>query len=443
MKIQKSLQPVLSQKLGAQGIQLITFLQCNALQLEELLSDTVLDNPYLTLDPAEVLRNRKDDRRPSFSPPLSENLDLRDPFQNIAAQEALDLYDHLFIQLAVSRAAPQVKKAAARLISYLDTSGRLISSIPVIAAAFDMPVHTLEEALRLIQSFEPAGVGARDLSECLSLQLERLERNDPYAREIVQNHLEDMAKGNDMRIAEKLGTTERQVRQSCKLIRSLNPRPCAAFQRSAPVPYVVPDAWAEFSNGRWNLYLYDDILQRLRYNTPALCKHAEEDREAAAWLDEKKRDAKRIFYCVQKRQETLMNLLQFLLDYQSDNAKDPARPLRPLLLSDVSRAMGIHLSTASRMVQGKCITMAYGTRTLQSFLSKRHAASGQSMDKISVSIADFIAKEDRAHPLSDAMICDRLQKMGVAVARRTVAKYRENLGIPCASMRKKNPAHSP
>ena len=437
MKFQGSLEPVLSAKLGAPGIQLISLLQCNTLQLDELLRETVLDNPFLSLDPVDPPAGRRDDYRRHSSRAPNEEKDPYDPFQTIAAQQALDLYDHLFIQLDGSQAAPPVKKAAARLILFLDTGGRLISELSVIAAAFDIPPGDLAQALQLIQSFEPAGVGARNLSECLCLQLARRGNDDPYAEEIAQNYLEDLAQKRYAHIAEKLGIGEQQVHQSCRLIRSLDPRPCAAFQRKEPAVYVVPDAQAEYCDGVWNVYCNDHVLDRLHYGAPRSYERLVSDPEAAAWLSEKRREAKSLIHCIQKRQETLMGLLQFLLNYQSDNARDPSQPLRPLLLSDLSRITGLHLSTVSRIVGGKYIAMPYGTRTLQSFFSKRHAASGQSIDEINAAIAALIAAEDRAHPLSDAALCSQLEQSGISIARRTVAKYRENLGIPCAAMRRK------
>ena len=436
MKFQEALEPVLSAKLGAPRIQLISFLQCNTIQLDELLREAALDNPFLSWDINESLVNQKNFYRYHSLHTSSEDSDSYDPFQTVAAQQSLDLYDHLFIQLSVSKAAPSVKKAAARLIPFLDTGGRLITELSVIAAAFGIFVDDLGQALQLIQSFEPAGVGARSLSECLRLQLARMDNDDLYAEEIVQNYLEDLAQKRYAYIAEKLRISEQQVQESCELIRSLNPRPCAAFKRNEPVAYVVPDAWAEYRDGIWNVHLCDNALDHLRYSSSLPYDHLSLDPQAATWLSEKRREARELVLSIQKRQETIISLLQFLLDYQTDNALDPTKPLRPLLLSDLSRITGLHLSTVSRIMSGKYVALDYGTRPLQSFLSKRHAASGQSTDEICVAITKLIAAENPAHPLSDAALCSKLEEAGVSVARRTIAKYREHLGIPSSSVRK-------
>lgn len=412
-----------STELTQQTVQLLSLLPLNGEQLEERIRDAVEENPFLTLEESEEEENARFRR-------LSRRRTVEDAdYDTLARVESrgrdMDLHSHLALQLRLSRAAEETRDLALRLLAYVDTRGMLVASMETLAAAFSLPEEALEEALALLQSLEPAGVGARSIGERLSLQLRREDCRDPYVYAILEAHLEDMAANRVGRIARSLRCDAEAVERSFACIRALDPDPCAAFERTAEPVYVRPDIYAVFGGRGWELRLARGLASRLR-----LCSYeleAEADDVAAEWMRSRQQEAAMLVSNLQLHRRTVLAIAAHILEVQRENALDERCPLHPLRLEDIAAATGFSVSTVSRVVQGKTVALERGNRPLRSFLSKTH--HGRSVDELHRRIRELAAI---VPPLDDAEIGERL-----SIPRRTVAKYRLELGIPPARARKK------
>lgn len=411
-----------SAELSQQTVQLLTLLPLTVQQLEERIQDAVEENPFLALEASEdaeagrwrqrSLHRREDEPADALERARSRHRDV-------------DLHSHLAMQLRLCRTDEELRTLALGLLGWLDTHGTLITSLENLSAALSRPLSRLEEALALIQSLEPEGVGARDLGERLSLQLRREDCRDPYACRICQEHLEDMAAGRVGKIARALGCTTAEVERSFALIRTLDPDPCAAFESPETPVYVRPDVYAEPGEQGWELRSASGLAERLRRCSYQL--EVEADDAAALWIRSRRQEAEMLLNSVRLYRHTVFAVTAYILDVQRENALDATRPLRPLRLEDIAAATGLSVSTVSRVVQGKIVALPQGSRALRSFLSKGRGK--HSVDQLQRHIQELCALTP---PLDDAAIAERL-----SLPRRTVAKYRLELGIPPARDRRK------
>ena len=409
-------------ELSQQTVQLLSLLPLNGDQLEERIRDAVEENPFLSLEESEEEENARFRRLSRHRVYEDEDYDAAARIKSRARD--MDLHSHLALQLRLSRAEEPLKEQALRMLGYLDTHGMLVASTETLAAAFSLSAEELEAALALLQSLEPAGVGARDLAERLTLQLRREDCRDPYAYRILEDHLEDMAAGRTGRIARALGCSTEEVERSFARIRALDPDPCAAFAPAAEPVYVRPDIYARFGEGGWELRMARGLASRLR-----LCSYeleVEADDAAAAWIRSRQQEAAMLVNNLQLHRRTVLAITAYILDVQRQNALDRTQPLQPLRLEDVAAATGFSVSTVSRVVQGKTVAFERGSRPLRSFFSKSH--HGHSVDELHRRIRELAAVSP---PLDDTAMAEQL-----SISRRTVAKYRLELGIPPARNRK-------
>ncbi len=369
----------------------------------------------------------------------------RDDFTQIAAAEPT-LQEALIRQLQLTTMSERDKRLALLVIAHLDGDGYLIASLEELHETGVEEIADLEKdevliALRQVQNLEPAGVGARDLAECLVLQLKALDADTPHrdcAIELVSHHLEALAARDFNKLRRGLGVDEDELREVRALILRLDPKPGRAWSEG-DVRYVVPDVLVRKSGGRWIAQLNRDAMPRLRINKMyADLLHSSRDnggRNLAGQLQE----ARWLIKNVQQRFDTILRVTQAIVDRQRNFFEHGEVAMRPLVLREIADAVGLHESTISRVTTQKYMLTTRGIFELKYFFGS-HVATDTggacSSTAIRALIKQLVAAEDGKKPLSDHRISDILAQQGIQVARRTVAKYREALHIQPASMRK-------
>jgi RNA polymerase sigma-54 factor len=353
------------------------------------------------------------------------------------------LQDHLLFQLHLSSSDPTLLQLGTLLIGNLDESGYLKDSLESLAEATEVELPRLEEALRLVQSFEPTGVGARDLRECLLLQLESRPDQHPLAKELIRNHLGDLEGRQWERVADKLGVSAREIQAAVHFITTLEPKPGRTFGTEDP-RYITPDVYIVKVDDRFLVVLNDDGLPRLRispYYRSLLANKAGNGREVREYLEGRMRSALWLIRSIEQRQRTLYKVADSLVKFQRKFLEEGITALRPLTLKEVAEDIGMHESTVSRVTTNKYIHTPQGLFELKYFFHRGVPATGGdtvSSLKVKDLIHKLLTAEDGARPLSDQKIVEILRREhGVEIARRTVAKYRGQLKIPSSSRRKR------
>lgn len=356
-----------------------------------------------------------------------------------AAKTKLSFSGMLFEQLMMLGLDKRTDMLCRYLIDSLDERGYLRVPLEELAEVLNAPLWELEAALQIIQSFEPQGTGARDLKECLLLQLNSYGEGD-YAVRIVKEGLEALANRDWKGLAKRLGCDTETVMAAAKKIRSLNPIPSQGCYTEERTDYIIPDALIREENGGFQIVMNRSILPKLTVNPfykQLLRTH--EDPEAKEYMKERNQSAKMVVQAVEERMSTLERILMQILVWQPVFFRDGAG-LNPMSLGDLAEELGLHVSTVSRGVQNKYISCVAGTIPLKKLFSTGIAAEGGgtvSNTVVQNMIAKCIAEEDHRRPLSDEKLRIALEDMGVHLARRTVMKYREIMDIPKSSERKK------
>ena len=370
----------------------------------------------------------------------------------IVAEEYRDngernLQQHLLSQLDLITLSVTDKAIAIALIDATNDDGYLTANPEEIratlAADFNAETGEIEAVLRLIQTFEPAGVGARDLSECLGLQLAQLAPDTPWldeARTVVNQHLQLLAAHDYKRMAKHMSLERQQVEQAVALIRSLHPRPGGQVHETH-AEYVVPDVLVKKAAASWKVELNTDALPRLRINTgyAGMIRRADNSADNVS-LKNHLQEARWFIKSLQSRSETLLRVASCIVEKQRAFLEYGEEAMKPLVLHDVAESLGLHDSTVSRVTTRKYMHTPRGVFELKYFFSS-HVGTDEGGTCSATAIRAFIRKHIQAEkpekPLSDNKIVQLLGEQGIQVARRTVAKYREAMSIPSSSERKR------
>jgi len=329
------------------------------------------------------------------------------------------------------------------IIGNLDGNGYLPVPLAELAKARGIPVASMDSALQLVQSLEPVGVGARDLKECLLLQLEELEEDNILARRLVVEHLDclDHNRPNLAKeLAVKTGESEVEVERALKQVRFCDPKPGSRF--TPPAQRIYPDGRIEKEGNKYIVQLNDDGVPPLRLNRKyreMLANRATLGAEEKKFLQEGFRNALMLLRGIAQRRSTMTRLLEHLVKVQGEFLDKGRAGLRPLTMREVADAIGVHEATVSRVVANKYVETPRGIYAFRDFFSTSLASEGEGVVSgaaVRERIRDLVEKEDIAEPLSDDKLCELLNASGVTIARRTVAKYREALKIPKAFERK-------
>lgn len=343
------------------------------------------------------------------------------------------LFEHLREQILKADCPEAVRTKAILLASSVNDSGYLEGALPDFEA--DAEART---ALRLLQSCDPVGVGARSLSECITLQLDRLGTDTALARNIAQNYLDAVASSSYQHIATALGVTKRAVFAAVKQIRSADCRPGRDYAPQEPPAYIYPDVIVDQN---LNIKTNDSLMPSL-YISPYYRSLAEsDDPELQHYLNDKLEQAANLLKSIDQRRETLILCEQTILRLQKDFFSSPTGLLKPMKLEDVAEQMGVHASTVSRAIKNKYLQSAYGMYAMSKlFTVSLPADGGQAVSSrvVKTAISELIASEDQNAPLSDHKIQALCAARGMQVSRRTIAKYRSALGLPSAAGRRAN-----
>ena len=450
------LQQIQVQKLTQQQLQSVELLQLSALELEAYIQDLALENPMVEPEdrPAseaaggdELLSRLRwledNDRQNHFYQSMSDE-DL-DPLARVGTEGGLEETLQRYVLRQVERLPldRDTCRCVQCLACFLEDDGYLRVGLEEIARNTRIPVKKLEDGLEILQSLDPPGVGAESLSQCLVLQLQRRRELGP-ALAVARECLDLLAKRRYRQIARQLGLSLEQVQQAEARIQQLEPRPGLMFQRPEQTHYIQPDVFVEEDGER----LIVRVRQRERpmfhingYYRQLL--RQSQDREVREYLSAKLRQAETVLWAVNQRESTLQRCAQVIVDRQSGFFRRGAIALVPLRMADVALELDVHESTVSRAVREKYLQCAKGVYPLGYFFSRRateeegaRAMGGAAAREL---LRGLIAAEDKAHPLSDQKLCQRMAQEGCSVSRRTVAKYREEMNIPGASGRRRYP----
>lgn len=451
--------------------QAIKLLQLSQIELQVELRELAEANPMLDLDAADPVEEPQPEAAPADVSPASESAN--DPTEdseywdenspqviewaksssNFDDDDAPDLQDaapeglreHLQWQANLSNFSAREAAIAAAIIDALDDDGYLRDGLePVLAA-----LHPLEpavgkdeaEAVRIrIQHFEPAGVASLDLGDCLGVQLEQLDpatAGRELARAIVTSELDLLARRDVAKLAQKFNAPEAAVIAATALIRSLDPHPGTRFD-PAPAEYITPDAYAIKLNGRWRVSLSPDCQPRLAINQHYCGLIARAQRGDAAWLRGQLQEARWLIKSLEARADTLLKVAQAIVRTQSAFLDFGPEAMRPLVMRELAEELGLHESTISRVTTRKYLHTPRGTFEFKHFFCSSVATEdggSASAMAIQAMIRKLVDEEDPHKPLSDQTLTAELNRRGIQVARRTVAKYREQLRIANSSER--------
>ncbi len=393
------------------------------------------------------------EERSSFADEPSQNAgsstrrddDERDDFTQFAAHEPT-LQEHLFQQISLTGLTPRDKLITEFIVGHLDEDGYLKQDLEelresALAAMSDVEIEELQISLRHLQHMEPTGVGARDISECLELQLRCMPEGTPYreaAITLVTRHLDVLAARDFNKLKRLLGVDEDDLREIRALVLTLDPKPGRAFG-AGDVRYVIPDVVVRKAGGRWIAALNRDAMPRLRVNK-MYADILQSSRDGGGkHLSGQLQEARWLIKNVQQRFDTILRVTQSIVDRQKNFFEHGEVAMRPLVLREIAEAVGLHESTISRVTTQKYMLTQRGIFELKYFFGSHvstDTGGACSATAIRALIKQLVAAEDGRKPLSDHRISDILAQQGIQVARRTVAKYREAMHIQPANLRK-------
>lgn len=438
------------QTISPQLARTLNILQMGMQELREHVEEAVQENPTLelpdeeALPPEEVARERvewveADDRQNSYYLKQDHQDRSADSLAEMGCflNEEEELSHYLLSQFQGMELEPQVMAAVEFLIERLDPSGFLDEDPSELADMAGVTRAVMDRALIELRSADPAGVGAENMAQCLLLQLERRSGGEPLARAIIEDHMDDLAHGRYGRIAKLLKVSEEEARAAAAVVKSLNPRPATGFSARENLPYITPDVEVLTYPDHFELRSNDWFLPKLQlsgYYQKLL--EETEDPQVKEYLEERIKSAKELMENIARRGTTLMQCAQWLVEQQEDFFRHGPGHLRALSMQRAADALGVHASTISRTVRDKHFQCHWGIYPMGYLFSRAVAGAGTSVDAAKSCLKKLVENEGDK-PLSDQKLCNAMARQGYPIARRTIAKYREELGIPAASLRKK------
>ena len=470
MSISQRQQLLQQQKLSPQQIQMIKLLELPTALLEQRIKQEIEQNIVLEEDhsetegeePIEISMDEylKEDDTPSYKSRLN-HYSKDDRPRNFQISGGRSLQEYLIEQLGFRTLTDTERSIAEFIVGSIDSDGYLrrdlqsVSDDIAFTLGIEVDVEELEHLLSIIQHLEPVGVGARDLRESLLLQLNSQNLDTEaktLANKILTDHFEEFAKKHYERMIARLGVTEEQFRAAVQEIQHLSPKPGNLFSEDSDgAPYIIPDFILDYRDGRFDLQLnsynipelkinrhYMDVIRQTQGKSDE--RMSEQEKEAVQFVKSKIDAAKWFMSAIKQRHDTLMRTMQTILDYQQEYFKDGDRSrLKPMILKDIADRTGLDVSTISRVANSKYVQTSFGIILLKSLFSEAmQTVSGEEVSSYEIKnlLEQCITEEDKRRPLTDEQLMNILNDKGYCIARRTVAKYREMLGIPVARLRK-------
>jgi RNA polymerase sigma-54 factor len=352
-----------------------------------------------------------------------------------------DLHDHLIWQLRLSREGDDVRHVAELIIGNIDENGYLLATNEEIEKISQAAPEIVEEALILVQGFDPPGIAARDLKECLLLQLRPLNLLGTLVETIISNHLDLVSKKKYHNIARLCNVSFDDVSAAVKVIECLDPKPARNFT-VASTNYISPDVFIIKADSGYQIILNDEGLPKLRINSfyhRLLTQKNLISKEERQFLEDKLRSAVWLIKSLDQRNKTIYRVTESILTYQHDFFDGDVTNLKPLNLKDIATELSLHESTISRVTSNKYLACPHGIFSFKYFFSNAIPSDSGELSSTSVKemIRKIISEEDPSSPLSDMKIGDIFKRQNITIARRTIAKYREELKIPSQSQRRR------
>lgn len=362
------------------------------------------------------------------------------PFNFISEKKSLKEYLHE--QVSESNADKLIKKITDYLIESLDNRGYLEITIEEISEELNLGCELVEEGLNLLQNMEPYGIGARDINECLKLQLIHLNMKNEILFGIIDKYLGDIAENRYKNIAKEYDISEREAQRYSDIIKKLEPKPSRGFFTGEDVKFIMPDAEIKEIEGQFYVIMNDNLLPKLSINNlyNNILNNNEKSKEAK-YVKEKLDNAMLLIKSIEDRQSTLTKVLECIVKRQKEFLKHGTSYIVPMSLKEIAEEIKVHESTISRAIKDKFVLTSYGTIKVRDLfitgIINNDLGEDVSIIKIKNRIKEIISSEDKSKPFSDQKISEILNKENVNISRRTVAKYREGIGIKSSSKRKR------
>ncbi|MCP4847705.1 MAG: RNA polymerase factor sigma-54 [Verrucomicrobiaceae bacterium] len=456
----------LRQKLAPQMQQSLSILQATALELNHLVSQELEGNPVLEEEPGDKPEEKEnpdnddgeaedeftelsqldDDWRDHMqqsrsSSPRDEEQDRRRQHMMDSLVEVETLSENLLAQLATSEAEGEIRELALMLIGNLDQDGFLAQDIEGIALENGLPLPRLQEAMLLLQSFHPVGVAAQDLRECLLIQLQKLGKSHSLEYRIVDRFLNELSRKHYPQIARRLSVSPEQITAAAEMIATLNPKPGSEFSSSSNNQFITPDISVERDGNNYLVVIHNDHVPHLRISNTYkdIMSGGEASPEVKDYIIGKIRSGKFLIKCIHQRQDTIRRIAEEIVKRQRDFLDKGVAHLHPMNMAQIAEVVGVHETTVSRAIAGKYIATPRGVFEMKYFFRTGYETeAGEAMSNTSVKqeVYRMVKSEDSRSPLSDDKIVRKLSGKGIKIARRTVAKYRDEIGILPSHLRR-------
>ncbi len=438
--------------------QAIQILQLNAIELDQFVKQQMETNPFLEVNEEPV---NNDERYPEERQP--KEIDWKEYTENYSrdnhdhsstyynqendfnyesiVSEETTLRQHLLMQYNITKLEKRYNEIGEYIIDSLDENGYLTITLEEIAKETNFGVNIVEGVLKIIQTFDPPGIAARSLKECLLIQLNNYGLNLETVVAVIENYLEDVAQNKYPYIAKQLKITVEEVQDICDFIRTLEPKPGRKFSCSNH-SYITPDAVIKEIGADYVIMINDNSSPRLiiREDYRRLLASGDDNAETNKYINEKLNAAAWLIRSIEQRRQTIYRVLEVILQKQKPFFKHGKKHLKPMTLKEIADEIEVHESTVSRATNGKYVETPMGTFELKYFFTSGIEGSdgeGVSAESVKSFIKEIVAAENPNKPLSDSKIAEMLDKKGMPVSRRTVAKYRDDLLIASSSKRKR------
>jgi RNA polymerase sigma-54 factor len=458
ISLEQTQRPVLTPELR----QAIAILQLGTVDLVQYVDNEMLENPLLEQNDEESgdSKPEENDSRIDWITYLveGEQLDYRCTEQAPADQRESErtnwdsyvaqvpsLGEHLTLQLHLTLSDPCQIAIGEFLIGNIDEHGYLQFDLEETCQACACSLDDAGEVLRVIQSFDPPGVGGRSLSECLLIQLEQQGLRDAVMEQLVNKHLDDLAASKISRIAKDLGITDQEAQSRVEVIRSLDPKPGRNFSRPGETRYIVPDVVVELVDGEYVVMVNDTMVPRLMINNAYrdLIKRRDTcDQDTIQFIETKLKAALWLIRGIEQRRSTMQRVMTLIIQFQQDFFEKGAAHLKGLTLRQVADAAGLHESTVSRATANKYVQTPRGLVDMKFFFRRgvENEFTGEivASEVVKCMLKELVAVEEPGHPYSDQDLCGLIEGRGLHIARRTVAKYRQDMNILPARQRRRS-----
>lgn len=434
-------------------IQAIQILQYNNQELNEYIDKELLENPILESEyhkesdteiDIDSLRDQliqADENVEAYKQWESHSTSDEYSYENFVAFN-YTLTEFLIEQLHFSSLKGQDAEIGRYIIENIDDNGYLSMSLEEICSVLDVDLDSCERVLDLIHTFEPSGIGARNLNECLIIQLASLGELTDEIEFIISNRLKDLADNKYALISKEVGISIAEVQGIADLIRTLEPKPGRGFDSDNSIKYIIPDIYVEETNGEYVVSANDGSTPSLHISSyyNSLTEEAKSDKELSNYLNNRFNSAMWLMKSIEQRKKTIYNVASAIVQFQNEFFAKGERFLKPLTLKQIAETVGVHESTVSRAINGKYMQCPRGVFELKYFFTGgilNEDGSGVSSNSIKSMIKEFVDAEDDKKPLSDSKISEMLHEKGIDISRRTVAKYRDDIGILPSSKRRR------